>query len=124
MNSTLDKVNRYVIAFGVLTSVGALSIGGVDAGVGAFVGALVAMGNWFFLRWVTTKVASGSVRSKAPLMILLVAKMGFLGVVCWALITRWEIHPIGFVLGLSSMVVAIFVGFSFNAPHTVAPEES
>ena len=118
------RITRYVAAFAVMFAVVTFVVGGVAPGVGAAIGGTVAVLNWVFLRWVTEQVTRGSMNRQAGLMFLLVLKFGVLIAVCWALIVRWHVHAVGFSIGLSALVAAVFLGSAMSAvPLSAANRE-
>lgn len=110
MNTLIDQITRYVAALGALAAAVTFVVGGVAPGVGATIGATLAVSNWVFLRWLTGKVARREIQARAPLMILLASKMGLLVVLCWALIVRLGVHPVGLAVGLGAMLGGVFLG--------------
>lgn len=106
----LNRITLYVAVFGALLAGGTFLVAGVSPGVGAIVGATVALLNWMALRWVISRVQGATNQSQAGLMILLVLKMAALIAVSWALIARWDVNAMGFAVGTGSLVVGILLG--------------
>lgn len=106
-----DKVAKQVMKFvalaGVTLALLAGVIGGTAVGVGAVVGAIVAWLDALVLIKLTIRIASGRVTSQRVAAVLLGAKLALLGAVCWALLARWGVHPIGFGVGFSAMVLGV-----------------
>lgn len=122
---TLNRITLHVAAVGAVLSGGAFLVVGGAPAVGTLVGAVVAVANWLALRWVIGRVAKGSARTRAVLMTLLALKMGALMAVCYALIVRFDVHAIGFTVGISSLVVGLLLGATTGATRAeVAGEES
>lgn len=106
-NPVMDKVTYYVAGLGALLALGAFALGGPAWGLGALVGALVAVANWIALKWIGSRVMGGSVKKRGALMVLLALKMGALFVLCWLLLARYGLHPVGFMLGISAFAGGI-----------------
>ena len=100
------------ILFGAVVVLAGLSFlfGGVPAGIGAAVGGTVSMLNWMAMRWIVTAIVGGRVAHKAAATVLLAGKLALLSAICWGLLTRFDLHPIGFAVGLSALFIAIGLG--------------
>ncbi|MDH3726604.1 MAG: hypothetical protein OER77_03655 [Myxococcales bacterium] len=108
MNDNVAKqVMKFVALAGVTLALLAAVIGGTAVGVGAVVGAIVASLDALVLIKLTARIASGRVRSQRIAAVLLGAKLAVLGAVCWALLARWGVNPIGFGVGFSAMVLGV-----------------
>jgi len=108
----LNRITIYIAAFGAVLSAFAFLVAGPVTGVGAVVGASIALLNWAALRWVISRVRRGNTRTRAGLMVLLVLKMAALIALSWALITRWDVDAVGFAIGTSSLVAGVLLGSS------------
>ena len=84
--------------------------GGQAAGIGAAVGGLVALLNWLAMSWIVRALVGGRVAHKAAATALLSGKLVLLSAVCWGLLTRFDLHPMGFAAGLSALFIAIGLG--------------
>ena len=73
-------------------------------------GAVVATLNWLVLRWIMQKLVHGSNKSRTGVAIAMPLKFAGLFVVCWMLLTRFAIDPIGFAIGLSALVLGVVYG--------------
>ncbi|MDH5493579.1 MAG: hypothetical protein OEY14_16615 [Myxococcales bacterium] len=126
MNPLIDSITRILLAFAGVAVVLAFLLGGERPGIGAAWGAGLAVSNWLVLRWVSRKVVGANVRSRPALLALLAGKMLLLVTICWALITRVQVHPLGFVVGLGVFLPALFIGATFaaRAPSTILEEET
>lgn len=116
MNPTIHRITLAVPALGLSAVALTFLLGDARLGVAACVGAVVAFANWLSLRWLVARATSGSVKGRAGLMALLGAKMLLLGLVCWGLLARFGLEPLGFAVGLSSLVGGIFLGSVFVSP--------
>jgi hypothetical protein len=76
---------------------------------GALVGGLIGLANWRAIAWLATRLANAPKRSMGFYALLAVVKMtvlfGIITVVAYAL----PVSHLGLLLGLSSLVVAIFL---------------
>jgi hypothetical protein len=117
--SLADRITLAITGTGAIIAVLCFAVLDSAAGVGALVGAGLAVANWLALRWVSNRLARGSGRERGSASLLLVLKMGLLMAVCWALVVRVGLDPTGFLLGMGAFVVGILAG-SFGA--TPAPE--
>jgi len=116
-----SRFTRYVAVFAAVFAVVTFLVGGVAPGVGAAIGGTVALLNWTFLRWLSEQITRGTLRRQAGLAFLLVLKFGVLIAVCWALIVRWHVNAVGFSIGLSALVAAVFLGSAMSAAPLTAP---
>ena len=126
MNSQVtSSITRLVPILAMAFTALAFLMGGLALALGAAIGGAVATMNWVFLRWLTVAITTGSMQKRAGVTFLLVLKFGVMIAVCWALIARWGIHPVGFAVGLGALVVAVFVGTAMSASTalTVATSE-
>lgn len=112
--NAIDTITRTVIVVAAIVVGAMYLLGGAHAGVGAAWGGGLSVANWLALRWVMQQVATGSTRKRTILMALLVLKMGLLGAICWVLVVRVQVEPLGFILGLGAMVPSIFLGISLS----------
>ena len=103
---------RYVAgAAAVLTGL-AFVIGGADVGKGAVAGAVVATLDAWAITWLAKRIlsAAGFIGGGVAAGLLGV-KLGLLLAVCWALLARWGVDPLGFSVGLGGLVVGmLFAG--------------
>ncbi len=126
MNSQVtSSITRLVPILAMAFTALAFLMGGLELALGAAIGGAVATMNWVFLRWLTVAITTGSMQKRAGVTFLLVLKFGVMIALCWALIARWGVHPVGFAVGLGALVVAVFVGTAMSAstPLTVATSE-
>jgi hypothetical protein len=120
--SLAERITLLIAGFGLAVTLVAFGLGGVSFGVGALTGSIVALANWVGFRWLGTRVAQGSVRGRGGAAVLLALKMGVLVFVCWALVVRLGVHPLGFLLGMGTFVAGILVGSSLAARDERATE--
>ncbi len=102
---------RYVaIAAVALIALGFL-LGGTTVGLGAMVGGVVAVLDAWALTWLAVRVVSGAgVMSRGFAAVLLGGKLFLLLGICWALLARFGVDPMGFSLGLGALVLGMLYG--------------
>jgi hypothetical protein len=101
-------MTRPILLIAAIVVVSAFALWGSTRGVAALVGAALAVGNWFALRWLSARlVASGSASGSKPaaLGFLLIAKIGLLMAIVFVLINRVRLDPIGLAFGLGVLFV-------------------
>lgn len=112
----MGRILRHIAAFAALLTAGAFLVGGVEPGLGALAGGVVAVANWIALRWTAERVLVGGSGQRAAMSLLLVLKLAAVGAVCWALIVNWGTHPVGFLVGVSAFVLGTLIGSSHDQP--------
>lgn len=116
---------RYVAVAAILLTVLAFALGGPEIGLGAAVGGMVALVDAWAIIWLVSQVLTGAGLSRAIAVALLASKLIVLLAVCWALLARLAINPIGFSVGLSALVVGmLFAGAMLSAKETKAAGEA
>ncbi|MGB5810137.1 MAG: hypothetical protein WBG86_06375, partial [Polyangiales bacterium] len=85
----------------------AAAIGGAAIGIGAAVGGVVAWLDAVVLLKLTQRITSGRLGSQRLAAVLLGVKLALLGAVCWGLLARWGVNPLGFGIGFSAMVLGV-----------------
>jgi hypothetical protein len=121
---TIDRITTYVAAFGVLLSVAAFAVS-TEVGIGALAGATIAIADWLVTRLVGARLLSGGDRGRTMLSLVLVSKMTLVLGACAAVLWSGHVSALGFVIGISAMVVGVIAGGvheSLAAP--VAPTET
>lgn len=99
---------RYVaVAALVLTGLGFV-LGGLKVGIGAAVGGVVAGLDAWAITWLASRIVGGAgFISPGFAAGLLGAKLVVLLAVCWALLARWGVDPLGFSVGLGALVLGM-----------------
>lgn len=82
----------------------AFALWGQTRGFAAALGAGLAVGNWFALRWLAGRLVLGGARS-IGLSLLLIAKIGLLMAIVFVLINRVQVDPIGLAFGLGVLFI-------------------
>lgn len=108
--AALDRTTVAVGAIGVISSLVALVVAGVWVGFSTAAGAALALGNFYIYRWVAGRITGGNIRRQSALSLLLVAKMGALMGLVYLLIARHWVDPLGFIVGLSALVLGLLAG--------------
>ncbi len=123
----LERITTYIAVSAAIAATASYAFGGARFGLGALVGAVVALLNWASLRWIMRRVQQGSARTRAALMVLLAGKMGVLAVIVWIVVGRLHLSAGGFGLGLGALVVGLTLGglasHEADAPIDNAREE-
>jgi hypothetical protein len=123
MEGRIERITLYVAGCGIVLSALAFLVGGLDVFVASAIGAAVSTANWVFLRWLLKRIVRAGIKERRVLMVLLGGKMAIVLSVCWWLLWQFDLHPLGFVVGLSSLAVGIFVGSTIGAPAAAKAEE-
>jgi len=89
------------------TIVGGFQLSGVPGATGVAAGGLLALANFWVLARIVVKLTSGEEVAPAILIGRLFAKFVGLAAVLGVLVLVVEIDPIGLLLGLSVVVVAV-----------------
>ncbi|MDH3818186.1 MAG: hypothetical protein OES21_06200 [Myxococcales bacterium] len=97
------------VAFAALALTGlAFVLGGVSIGIGAAVGGIVATLDAWAITWLASRIVNGAGFIGRGLAAgLLGAKLVVLLAVCWALLARWGVDPLGFSVGLGALVLGM-----------------
>lgn len=122
--TAVARLTWFILGFGLLTTAVVYALFGAVAAQSAGVGTVVALGNWFLLRFIVGRVVSGDVRGQAKFSLLLVAKMGALFGVVFVLIRTGLVQAVPFTAGLSSLVIGALLGSFVHTLTTPAASES
>ncbi|MGB8332314.1 MAG: hypothetical protein WCE62_19475 [Polyangiales bacterium] len=86
----------------------AFVLGGVSIGIGAIVGGVVATLDAWAITWLASRIIGGAgFIGRGFAAGLLGAKLVLLLAVCWALLARWGVQPLGFSVGLGALVLGM-----------------
>ena len=108
MNSEYSKrITRALVVIAAALCALCALLGGQVLALGAVVGGTVAIVNWLAFVWLVGAIVHGRVAHRTAASILLGAKLVLVLVVCWALLTRFSVHPLGFAVGASSLLLSI-----------------
>jgi hypothetical protein len=99
---------RYVAVAAVVLAGLAFVLGGVNVGTGAIIGGVVAALDAWAITWLASRIVSGAgFIGRGFAAALLGAKLVVLLAVCWALLARWGVDPLGFSVGLGALVLGM-----------------
>jgi len=102
---------RYVAVAALVLAGLAFVLGGVSVGIGAIVGGIVAALDAWAITWLASRIISGAgFIGRGFAAAMLGAKLVVLLAVCWALLARWGVDPIGFSVGLGALVLGMLYG--------------
>ena len=110
MKKALERTTYYVIGASITLTVLAFVFGGLDIGLGAAAGGLVAVVNWLAMRWIGGRLTVANQRGKATWGSLLAMKMAAVLVVVWLILKSGAIAPLGFIIGMSGFVLGVILG--------------
>lgn len=108
--SAVSTISVFIGGFGLLFAAATFTVLGASSGLSTAVGAVVAVANFILFGWIASRVVSGSVKQRAALMLVLIAKMGALFALIYYLVTRHWVEPITFMVGFSALVVGVLAG--------------
>ena len=117
---------RYVAVAAVVLAGLALVLGGASIGTGAAVGGLVATLDAWAITWLASRIVGGAgFLSRGFAAALLGAKLVILLAVCWALLARWGVDPLGFSVGLGALVLGmLYSGAELSVREAQATRET
>ena len=117
---------RYVAVAAVVLAGLALVLGGASIGTGAAVGGLVATLDAWAITWLASRIVGGAgFLSRGFAAALLGAKLVILLAVCWALLARWGVDPLGFSVGLGALVLGmLYSGAELSVREAQAARET
>ncbi len=109
----------------VLTGL-AFVLGGGSVGMGAAIGGIVAGLDAWAITWLASRIVSGAgFLDRGFAAGLLGAKLVVLLAVCWALLARWGVDPIGFSVGLGALVLGmLYSGAELSVREAQAAREA
>ncbi len=117
---TLRRITLYVVGASVFLTAVTTAIGGLWMGLGAAVGAALAVANWLAMRWVGHRILVANDKGRIVYSTLLALKMSALLAITWLILSTGKVDPTGFTIGLSGLVLGVLAG----AFHTAAAPAS
>jgi hypothetical protein len=123
---TLQRLTVYVLGASLVLTLIAFGIGGMDTGLGALVGAAFGSLNWIGMRWLAQRLMNANSSGRAVWGGLLVLKMALTLGVTWAILATGVVHPLGFAIGLSGLVLGLLLGafrMATEASTEASPDE-
>jgi hypothetical protein len=100
----------HIALFATLLATGAFVIGGTAVGLGAMAGGAVALVNGLGLAWIVDRLVHGTMRQKTLVSVVLCLKFGVLAAVSALLIVGLGVHPVGFLVGVTALVLGSMSG--------------
>ncbi|MEX2271747.1 MAG: ATP synthase subunit I [Vicinamibacterales bacterium] len=110
-DALLARLARRAIVISAVFAAGGLLIGGLDAAVGVVGGAVLALMSLLMLKRGTMRLAdpaSGAAQKGRGLGLILV-RYALLALAAYVMISRLRLHPIGLLVGASSIAAAVAV---------------
>lgn len=99
-----------MVGLGAIFAVVTYIVVGTFSGFSAAFGTSIAVLNLYIFGWIADRVVCGSVRKRTGLMFLLIAKMAALMAFIYYIISRHWVEPIGFMIGISALVIGMIAG--------------
>jgi hypothetical protein len=117
---------RHVAVAALLLTGLAFVLGGTVVGTGAAVGGIVAALDAWAITWLASRIVSGAgFIGRGFAAALLGAKLVILLAVCWALLARWGVDPLGFSVGLGALVLGmLYSGADLSIREAQAARET
>jgi len=115
-----QRLTWFIVGLGAITIAAMHALRGPEGAQSAAVGVVVALANWFSLRFIVGRVVAGNVRTQARFALLLVVKMA--AVMALVLLIVWSglVEPVAFTIGISSLALGALLG-SFAHVVTAQP---
>ena len=109
MRDVLGRVARRAVVFSALFTAGALIAGGLNAAAGVVGGAILALMSFLMLRRGVDRLSdpSAPAMSKRRGVALVIVRYGLLALAAYVMIARLRLHPIGLLVGVSSIAAAV-----------------
>lgn len=108
---TLGRIARNAVVISAVFTAGALMLGGLNAAVGVVGGAALTLMSFLMLKRGTARLADPGAAPvpKGRVAALVVLRYALLGFAAYVMIARLRLHPLGLLVGASSIVTAIVV---------------
>lgn len=121
---TLQRLTVYVLGASALLTIAAFGVGGADVGLGALVGAAFGSLNWMGMRWLAQRLMTANEKGRAVWGAMLVAKMALTLGATWLILATGVVEPLGFMIGLSGLVLGLLAGAFHLAYAGTASEQT
>ena len=108
-SSTADAMRRWTCITGAVLVLGSLAFRSLPITLGVLAGGLLACINFVAIQKVVAKLVAETPQSKAVPAALSMVKFIVLAGAVYAALSSRHIDPIGFVVGLSSVVITIVI---------------
>lgn len=103
------RIERTAIIFSVVIAAAAFFFLGSVGGISAAWGALIVLASFRLWRFLATRLLEQGQGRSGFVILAGFAKLGIIGWLLWYTVTKTTIKPLAFLLGLSSIVAAIFL---------------
>lgn len=108
IDSLKTRTPRYVAVAALVLTALAFVLGGPIVGIGSAVGGVVAVLDAWAITWLASQIIAGAgFVGRGLAAALLGAKLFVLLAVCWSLLARWAVDPMGFSIGLGALVLGM-----------------
>ena len=109
MSDLLARVARRAVVISAVFTAGALAVGGLHAAVGVVGGATLALMSFLLLRRGIQGLAEPGAATprRGPAMALILARYALLAFAAYVMIARLHLHPLGLLIGASSIAAAV-----------------
>ena len=119
----LTRVEMTNLLLGIVVVVVAMAwVGWNRMSAGVLAGSLVAIVNWHAVVWLAGKLISGGTRPQKAYAMIAGSKFVLLSLMVWLVLALLPISPFGFLLGVSTLLPAIF-GCSLMMQTSIAGSE-
>ncbi len=105
----LKRVEQIGIWVGIILIGLGFWISGKHGAVSATFGSMIALASFRFWRVVGARLMDDQNKKKNLIVFACLAKLGILALVLWIAVVKISLEPLAFLLGLSSIVSAIFI---------------
>ena len=110
-DATLSRIARNAVVISAVFTAGALVVSGVKAAVGEVGGAALSLMSFLLLKRGAARLADpgASAPSKGRAGAFVVLRYALLAFAAYVMIARLRLHPLGLIVGASSIVTAAAV---------------
>lgn len=111
VDQALARIARRAVIISAGFTAGALMLGGLPAAAGVVGGAALTLMSFLMLKRGTARLADPDAApfSKGRGAVLVLLRYALLGFAAYVMIARLRLHPIGLLVGASSIVAAVAV---------------
>jgi hypothetical protein len=109
VDQSLARIARNAVIVSAVFTAAALVLGGMDAAAGVLGGAALTLMSFLLLKRATARLADPAAPavSKRGAALLVVARYALLAFAAYVMIARLRLHPLGLLVGASSIVTAV-----------------
>ena len=108
-DQTLARIARNAVIISAVFTAGALILGGLNAAVGVLGGASLTLMSFLLLKRGTERLADPDAPpvTKGRAIVFVLLRYALLGFAAYVMIARLRLHPLGLLVGASSIVTAV-----------------